>query len=191
MGGLVYVTTGNGDVFEDAKSPDVPGGAALCLDAQTGEEKWRFTTPNGIIAAPAVGAGRIYFGCRDAHLYCVGRADGKLRWKHCFLDSPVIATPVLDIPDPDFHERTHQRFSPSAANGGKIGCYEPVHGGHRVWSYSLADQQALHLHLHASPRGHAARRRAIVGNSTSAAAWAAERPTSSRIGRCSTAWKTP
>jgi outer membrane protein assembly factor BamB len=133
--GFAYITTGNGDVFDDAPPPEVPGGALLCLDAETGKEKWRFKTPNGLIEAPAVDEGRIYFGCRDGNLYCVGRADGKKRWSH-FLESPIIATPVLDV---DPQERTISVFALAAA--GKVCCLQP-HSGDIAWTYDLAKQNA-------------------------------------------------
>jgi outer membrane protein assembly factor BamB len=107
----------------------------LCLDADTGKEKWRFKTPNGIIEAPAVDEGRAYFGCRDMNLYCVGRADGKERWRY-FLESPIIATPVLDI-DPS--QKTISVFALAAA--GKVCCLEPQ-GGEIAWTYDLTKQNA-------------------------------------------------
>jgi len=133
--GFAYISTGNGDVFDDAQPPDVPGGALLCLDADTGKEKWRFKTPNGIIESPAVDEGRVYFGCRDGQIYCVGRADGKERWTH-FLDSPLIATPVLDI-DPS--QKSISVFALAAA--GKVCCLNPQ-SGDIVWTYDLTAQRA-------------------------------------------------
>ncbi len=133
--GFLYLSCGNGDVFEDAQPPDQPGGMLLCLDTDNGKEKWRFKAPNGIIEAPAVDEGRVYFGCRDGQLYCVGRADGKERWRH-FLDSAIIATPVLDI---DAKQRTISVFA--IANAGKICCLDPLIGD-IVWTYNLTQQRA-------------------------------------------------
>jgi outer membrane protein assembly factor BamB len=137
---LVFLTTGNGDVFEDAKEP---GGALLCLEADTGKEKWRFKVNNGIIEAPAVDGHRIYFGCRDGQIYCVGRADGKERWKH-FLESPIIATPALDS-DPT-GDRSFGVFV--AATSGKVCCLNPQNGD-IVWTYNLTAQLA---YISTSPR---------------------------------------
>lgn len=133
--GFVYLTTGNGDVMADAAPPEVPGGALLCLDAETGKEKWRFKTINGIIEAPAVDEGRVYFGCRDGQVYCVGRADGKERWRH-FLHSPVLATPVLDV---DADQRTVSVFA--IASEGKVCCLNPTNGD-IFWTYDLTQQRA-------------------------------------------------
>ena len=141
--GVVFLSTGNGDVFDDAKAPEVPGGALLCLNADTGKEQWRVTVPNGIIESPAVDAYRVYFGCRDKHLYCVNRADGKERWK-VQLDSPVIGTPVLDTDAAG--ERTVSVFA--TASAGKVCCLTPLTGD-TVWIYNLTGQKA---YIATSPR---------------------------------------
>jgi outer membrane protein assembly factor BamB len=141
--GSVYVTTGNGDVFEDAKGPDVPGGAALCFDADTGKEKWRVNVANGIMEAPALDAHRLYFGCRDGHLYCLDRADGKEHWRR-MLDTPIISTPALDVDARG--ERTFNVFA--TASGGKVCCLNPRNGDIE-WTYDLTKQLA---YISAAPR---------------------------------------
>ena len=135
--GLLYVTSGNGDVFTDVPAPDKPGGALQCLDPVSGAEKWSIRLDNGIIEAPAIDAHRIYFGCRDGYVYCVSRADGKERWRR-FLEAPVIATPVLDS-DP-VYERTLSVFATSSA--GKVCCMTP-HNGDIVWSFTPSQPTAL------------------------------------------------
>jgi outer membrane protein assembly factor BamB len=141
--GIVYVTSGNGDVFTDVAPPEKPGGALQCLNAETGKEHWNIKLDNGVIEAPAVDAHRIYFGCRDSHIYCVSRADGKLRWRY-FLESPIIATPVLDS-DPVL-ERTVSVFVIST--GGKVCCMSPQTGD-MIWRFDLTDQRAA---ISTSPR---------------------------------------
>jgi outer membrane protein assembly factor BamB len=133
--GQVFVGTGNGDVLGDVLPPDVPGGALLCLDATTGKELWRHKVQNGIIEAPAVDAHRVYFGCRDMHVHCIGR-DGKPRWERQLDASPVLASPVLDS-DP-LYERTVSVFVASV--GGKICCLNPANG-EIVWSHDLSEQR--------------------------------------------------
>jgi outer membrane protein assembly factor BamB len=126
--GVVYVTTGNGDVFVDAQPPDKPGGALLCLKADTGKKDWEYKTPNGIIESPAVDAKQVYFGCRDGQIYCLGR-DGKLRWRH-LLEAPIIGSPVLHTDASG--ERTHSVFA--AASAGKVCCLDPKTGD-MVWHH--------------------------------------------------------
>jgi len=50
------------------------------LDTTTGVERWRFYADGPIRLAPAVYAGRVYFGSDDGQLYCLDAAQGKLLW---------------------------------------------------------------------------------------------------------------
>lgn len=131
---LIYVSSGNGDVYDDVPPPDVPGGTVQCLDEKTGKEKWSIKLPNGVIEAPAIDGHRLYFGCRDGQVYCVNRADGKERWRR-FLDTPVIGTPVLD----SVGDRSFGVFV--TATGGKVCCLNPQNGD-IVWMYNLTQQNA-------------------------------------------------
>lgn len=135
--GLIYVASGNGDVFSDVEPPEKPGGALQCLDADSGKQIWRRDFPNGIIEAPAVDAHRIYFGCRDRHIYCLSRADGAERWKY-FLDTPIIGTPVLDC-DPVL-ERSVSVFTVTTA--GKACCLNP-RTGDIVWHFTPEQPTAM------------------------------------------------
>lgn len=132
--GLIYVSSGNGDVYDDVPPPDVPGGTVQCLDEKSGKETWSIKLPNGVIEAPAIDGHRLYFGCRDGQIYCVNRADGKERWRR-FLDTPIIGTPVLD----SVGERSFGVFV--TATGGKVCCLNPQNGD-IVWMYNLTQQNA-------------------------------------------------
>ena len=140
---LVYVTTGNGDVSDDAQPPDKPGGALVCLDAKSGKEIWRTKVDNGIIESPAIDGHRIYFGCRDGQIYCLNRADGKERWR-LFLESPIIGTPVLDTDASG--ERSFSVFV--TATAGKVCCLNPQNGD-IVWTFNLTERLA---YISTSPR---------------------------------------
>ena len=88
--GRLYVGLGNGNFME---SDEKPAGALLCLDAETGEQKWRYDTPDGVHVRPAVDEHGIYFASRDQNCYCLN-PDGKLLWKKD-MGSPLLASPVL------------------------------------------------------------------------------------------------
>ncbi len=82
--------------FDVAYEPVAAGGTVfvaspradkvMAFDARTGEERWTFFAGGPVRFAPVVWQGAVYFGCDDGHLYCVGAADGRLRWK--FLAGP-------------------------------------------------------------------------------------------------------
>jgi outer membrane protein assembly factor BamB len=128
--GKLFITSGNGDVYENAKAPEIPGGAIQCLNAEDGKELWSKPFENGVIESPAVDAHRIYLGCRNGTLYCLRRSDGAELWERFLEPSPLIASPVLDS-DP-VYERTLSVFV--ATTGGKVFCLTPQKGDD-VWTF--------------------------------------------------------
>jgi outer membrane protein assembly factor BamB len=59
--------------------------AVHCLNAENGDEKWRFTTGGPVRIAPSFHKGNLYFGSDDGYVYCISARSGKLKWKY----SPV------------------------------------------------------------------------------------------------------
>jgi outer membrane protein assembly factor BamB len=53
-----------------------------CLDAQTGESRWVYTTDGPVRFAPHVVEGKVYFGSDDGCVYCVQASDGQLVWRY-------------------------------------------------------------------------------------------------------------
>ena len=47
------------------------------VDAQTGKERWSFTSGGGIESSPAVAGGVVYVGSHDHHLYALDAQTGK------------------------------------------------------------------------------------------------------------------
>jgi eukaryotic-like serine/threonine-protein kinase len=154
----VYFGLGNGDVLNDATRP---AGALLCVDARTGQQRWRFDVPNGILNQPALDRSRVYVGCRDGSCYCVSRRDGQLRWK-CALGSPVVASPVLD--DASCKGRPATLFAVAVA--GRVCCLDSFTGKVH-WSYDDLHNRAAHLSstpaLVVSPTVDGERRRLYFG----------------------------
>jgi outer membrane protein assembly factor BamB len=143
--GHVFYALGNGDMLSDASElepPETPAGMMLSVDALTGKEIWRFEVPNGVLDKPAVDAHSVYFGCRDGHVYCLRRSDGKPRWK-AKLDAPVIASPVV-AHCPGYDQTAHV-FALSTA--GKLVCLNPATGDAH-WTLPLTDKSA---HFSATP----------------------------------------
>ncbi|NQU23434.1 MAG: PQQ-binding-like beta-propeller repeat protein [Candidatus Nealsonbacteria bacterium] len=61
--------------------PSMVTDTVAALDTDTGNERWRFFADGPVRFAPVVWQDKVYFVCDDGYLYCVGAADGKLRWK--------------------------------------------------------------------------------------------------------------
>lgn len=53
----------------------------VALDARTGEELWRYYADGPVRLPPAVDGEHVFFTSDDGYLYCVGAADGQLRWR--------------------------------------------------------------------------------------------------------------
>lgn len=52
-----------------------------CLDADTGEDEWSYTTGGRIDSPPTVHRGLVLFGSMDGRVYCLRASDGKLVWR--------------------------------------------------------------------------------------------------------------
>ncbi len=61
--------------------PSMVTDTVTAYDTDSGEVNWRFFADGPVRLAPAVDAGRLYFGCDDGHLYCLDAAKGTLIWK--------------------------------------------------------------------------------------------------------------
>lgn len=70
------VSVGN-QVFVGSSADD----AVRCLDAQTGNELWKFFAEGPIRLAPTVADKRLLFGSDDGYVYCLNTFDGQLIWK--------------------------------------------------------------------------------------------------------------
>ena len=64
------------DVFFGSSVDD----QVYCLNAKTGEVRWRFFTEGPVRLAPTVVGSRVYVGSDDGRLYCLDRRDGSEIW---------------------------------------------------------------------------------------------------------------
>lgn len=70
----------DGSVYAMATGPDWVH--LLAIDAATGEERWRFTPPDGRgMHSPSADAARVYISS-DEHVYALSPADGTIVWEH-------------------------------------------------------------------------------------------------------------
>jgi outer membrane protein assembly factor BamB len=132
-GGRVFVGLGNGRLTRGAEPPEVPAGALLCLDAATGDVRWRYPVPDAVFVTPAVGPGHVYFGCRDHGCYCLEREAGGLCWR-ADLGSPVLTRPAL------VGRRLYV-----VASGGRADCLD-ADNGRSLWTFDVA------AHTHTKPQ---------------------------------------
>lgn len=93
-GDSVLVPLGNGRLTSSEEPPGRPAGGLLCLDASSGEQRWRFDVADSVMAAPTVTAAAVLFTSRDGWCYAVDRQEGRLVWKHD-LGSPVVTMPQV------------------------------------------------------------------------------------------------
>jgi len=52
------------------------------LDAASGRPVWKYITGARIDSPPAIAQGRVLFGSRDGHLYCLNAANGERVWRY-------------------------------------------------------------------------------------------------------------
>jgi len=58
------------------------GNACVALNDETGVEVWRAPVGGAVRVAPAVNAGKVYFGSDDGLVYCVNANNGTVVWKY-------------------------------------------------------------------------------------------------------------
>jgi outer membrane protein assembly factor BamB len=57
------------------------GGDVVCLNPQSGAEKWRFKTGGAVFSTPLVIEETVYFGSADYFVYALNARDGALKWR--------------------------------------------------------------------------------------------------------------
>jgi len=93
VGDDLYYAIGNGNFAESAPEGQRFGRVIGC-EAATGNERWHADMPDAVLSAIAVVGDRVYFGCRDAHVYCLERKTGTPVWKYK-TGGPVVSSPVV------------------------------------------------------------------------------------------------
>lgn len=92
-------TVADGIVFFGSRDANL-----YALDAQTGQEKWRFTMPEGswVASSTAVVDDMVYVGGADSRgLYALDAATGQVRWKQLtgknVFSSPIVADGLVYV----------------------------------------------------------------------------------------------
>jgi len=80
--GTLYV--GSGCRVLNCQEHREPGlediGYVLALDAETGEQEWRYEAGGGVLSTSAVVGGSIYLGCSDRRVYSIDASTGEVEW---------------------------------------------------------------------------------------------------------------
>jgi outer membrane protein assembly factor BamB len=146
QGQHVYFGIGNGRFNE---SEARPAGALVCVEAETGNEVWRYTVGDGVLARPVVEGRFVYFGARDGNLYCLERGEGRLAWKHA-LGGPIVAAPL--VARCNFCGTRTSVFAVSGDNNGyaRLVCLG-ANTGSVSWSADIATLAQASVELWSSP----------------------------------------
>ena len=51
------------------------------MDAESGNQKWKFDVKSRVASSPAVSDGVVYFAAYDGNFYAVDPRHGQLKWK--------------------------------------------------------------------------------------------------------------
>jgi len=80
-------------------------GNLYALDANSGEQRWKFATGDVVHASPAYADGVVYVGSWDSYFYAIDAASGKEKWRFHGGEDPLI------------HNQVGFQSSPSVVNG--------------------------------------------------------------------------
>jgi outer membrane protein assembly factor BamB len=137
-GDQVLVGLGNGNLLGSVAPPERPAGAVLCLDARTGQRRWRYDVGDGVLARPTADDRRVYVGARDGFCYALDRGDGQRAWE-AHLGSAVVSRPAL------VGRRLYV-----AAVGGRVSCLDTDRGSVH-WTFDVAGYSGTRSQLVSSP----------------------------------------
>jgi outer membrane protein assembly factor BamB len=154
--GRLYVGLGNGNFVDSAAEP---GGAVLCVAADSGKRLWRCDARDGVLGRVAADAAGVYFASRDGYCYCADARDGVVRWK-THLGGPIVASPALGA-GPRGTEAVYV-----ISSGGRLVRLHPA-TGQGVWSFDVAADAGQDAQTFSSPAvvpaGEHGRRRIFFG----------------------------
>ncbi|HSC13148.1 MAG TPA: PQQ-binding-like beta-propeller repeat protein [Rhodanobacteraceae bacterium] len=91
VSGTVYFGSGDGNLY--------------ALDANSGEQRWKFAAGDVVHASPGYADGVVYVGSWDSYFYAIDAASGKEKWRFHGGEDPLI------------HNQVGFQSSPSVANG--------------------------------------------------------------------------
>jgi outer membrane protein assembly factor BamB len=135
--GVVYIGTYQ-SIFDGAVQADDTPSPFYALDAETGEEIWRFGTDEGVGSTATVDGELVYFGTNDGTVRCLGKEDGDERWSFNvsggIRSSPVVSDNTLYIGSVEFGTEGSHSFATNVDEEGdtefRREAYGSVYGIH-------------------------------------------------------------
>ena len=89
------------------------------VDAESGQERWRFASEGSIFSSPAVADDVVYFGSADAGFYAVDAASGSQVWRFD-AEGPIASSPVVVDDAVYFTDRDGYLYALNAATGQEL-----------------------------------------------------------------------
>lgn len=81
------------------------GGNVYAVDAESGNEQWRFETGDAVWSSPTVVNGTVYIGSYDGNVYALDAADGTKQWEYhvggTVRSSPTVVNGTLYVGSDD------------------------------------------------------------------------------------------
>jgi len=106
-------------VFENAVYFGSYDKSMYCLEASTGEERWRYATDGGIVSSPCVWNETVFFGSEDQILYAVYTRTGRIVWT-CPTDGKIRSSPKEGYDHVFFGSDDHRVYALSAKSGQEL-----------------------------------------------------------------------
>ena len=92
-------------IYPHANSPAIANGVVCfgsgdghlyAVDANTGQERWRFKTEGRVNSKPAIVSGMVYFGSEGGHFYAVEASTGQENWKFKVAEDVAYYFPAIE-----------------------------------------------------------------------------------------------
>ncbi len=131
LGRTVVFGLGTGALLSDLSEEAEPGkplekvaaGMVLCLDRAAGAEVWRYELSRSVHTQICADAGAVYFASRNAKLYALNRATGKMIWNFD-LGTPMVTGPTIV----SYSRGRYTAALYAVTQDGRVYCHDPKDG---------------------------------------------------------------
>jgi len=112
-------------------------GKVYALDADSGNEIWRFETGDKIWSTPSIKDDTVFIGSFDNKLYALNAADGSEKWAPFETEGAIACTPLVDG-NTIYFGSFDRHFYAVDANDGSLIWRSDVEGGRWFWAKPVA-----------------------------------------------------